>query len=472
MVFSSLVFLFRFLPIFLLLYYICPTKWKNACLVVGSLTFYIYGVKNELWYFFLFLVSILVNYQLGILIGRRRWPEHRKKWLIFGICYNLFWLFLFKYSGFFAGNLNWLFLKMRFGFSVQTPVLPLPIGISFYTFQAISYLADVYRKEASHETSLINYGLYITMFPQLIAGPIVTYSSICKQIHRRNHNLQNIENGLREFTIGLGLKVLLANQVGRLWSQVGAIGYESISTPLAWLGLAAFSFQIYFDFYGYSLMAKGLGQLMGFSLPDNFNYPYLSLSITEFWRRWHMTLGGWFRDYIYIPLGGSRCGFASTIRNMLVVWLLTGFWHGASWNFILWGAIIFLIMFIEKLGLKRLLDNCPLIGHLYMMIVIPLTWLVFAVTELSQIKIYFLHLFPFLAPGGQFTYFAGDFLKYGRLYILSLAASFIFLTRIPRKIYTQWKRSFLTALLLLTVFWLCVYLIKMGANDPFLYFRF
>ena len=196
-------------------------------------------------------------------------------------------------------------------------------------------------------------------------------------------------------------------------------------------------------------MAKGLGQLMGFSLPDNFNYPYLSLSMTEFWRRWHMTLGGWFRDYIYIPLGGSRCGKGATIRNMLVVWLLTGFWHGASWNFILWGSVIFLLMFIEKMGLKHLLDGCPLIGHLYMMMVIPLTWLSFAVTDRVQMKIYFLRLFPFLAPEKQSLYFAGDFLKYGRIYALSLTLSLIFMTQLPRKLYKQWKRSFLTAVILL-----------------------
>lgn len=219
-------------------------------------------------------------------------------------------------------------------------------------------------------------------------------------------------------------------------------------------------------------MAKGLGQLMGFSLPDNFNYPYLSLSMTEFWRRWHMTLGGWFRDYIYIPLGGSRCGKAATIRNMLVVWLLTGFWHGASWNFILWGSVIFLLMFIEKMGLKHLLSGCPLIGHLYMMMVIPLTWLSFAVTDLVQMKIYFLRLFPFLAPEKQSLYFAGDFLKYGRIYALSLTLSLIFMTQLPRKLYKQCRRSFLTAVILLAVFWLCVYLMKMGADDPFLYFRF
>ena len=219
-------------------------------------------------------------------------------------------------------------------------------------------------------------------------------------------------------------------------------------------------------------MAKGLGQLMGFSLPDNFNYPYLSLSMTEFWRRWHMTLGGWFRDYIYIPLGGSRCGKAATIRHNLVVWVENGLRDRGTWYFIIWGRLSLQRKLIEKMGLKHLLDGCPLIGHLYMMMVIPLTWLSFAVTDLVQMKIYFLRLFPFLAPEKQSLYFAGDFLKYGRIYALSLTLSLIFMTQLPRKLYKQWKRSFLTAVILLAVFWLCVYLMKMGADDPFLYFRF
>ncbi len=472
MVFSSLIFLFGFLPVFLLLYYICPDRWKNLCLFAGSLIFYFYGVKDQPLYFFLLILSIWVNYRIGILLGRRRKKEHRKKWLTAGIVFNLFWLFLFKYSGFFAENLNILLTYL--GLEPLLPIcrLPLPIGISFYTFQAISYLADVYRKDASYEPSFIDYGMYITMFPQLIAGPIVTYNSIRQQLHRRTCSLANFEEGLREFTLGLGFKVLLANQVGRLWSQVEAIGFESISTPLAWMGIIAFSLQIYFDFYGYSLMAKGLGQLMGFSLPDNFAHPYLSLSMTEFWRRWHITLGSWFRDYIYIPLGGNRKGSLDTVRNLLIVWLLTGFWHGASWNFLLWGLTLFLLIFIEKAGLGRVLHRFPLLGHLYMMLAIPLNWLIFAVTDLGQMKIYFLRLFPFLAPHAEFSFFSGDYLKYGQIYLVSMAAGLIFMTGLPEKLYRRYKSSFFTAAPLLAVFWGCVYLMKLGADDPFLYFRF
>lgn len=365
-------------------------------------------------------------------------------------------------------------LLQHCGFSYSLPIynITLPIGISFYTFQAISYLVDIYRRDITCETSLINFGMYISMFPQLVAGPIVTYASLQKQICKRTYKLLNIEVGLREFTIGLGLKVLLANQVGRLWSDVTAIGYESISTPLAWLGLAAFSLEIYFDFYGYSLMAKGLGRLLGFHLPDNFDHPYMALSMTEFWRKWHITLGSWFREYIYIPIGGNRRGGLFTFRNMLLVWLLTGFWHGASWNFILWGFVLFILISIEKLGLLEFFHCYPIIGHLYMMFTIPLTWLIFAVTDLEQMAIYFMRLFPFVISNQNFTYYPGDFLKYGRLYLISLVVGVIFMTSIPRKIYDAHKSSFLTALLLLVVFWISVYFMKMGADDPFLYFRF
>lgn len=265
MVFSSIDFIFRFLPVFLLIYAVCPFRWKNLCLFAGSLFFYYSGVKENPSYLFLFLCSIGVNYILGILIGNRK--RERRKWLVIGIIYNFFWLFLFKYSGFFIQNLNGI--VSFFGLPVQIPAFEpvLPIGISFYTFQNVSYLADVYRRRVSFERSFTNYGMYISMFPQLIAGPIVTYSSVRSRIRKRKSSLKMIESGLRQFTIGLGLKVLIANQVGGLWKNVEAIGFESISTPLAWLGLVSFSLQIYFDFYGYSLMAKGLGNILGFRFP-------------------------------------------------------------------------------------------------------------------------------------------------------------------------------------------------------------
>ncbi|WP_347342104.1 MULTISPECIES: MBOAT family O-acyltransferase [Hungatella] len=395
----------------------------------------------------------------------------RKRWLVCGIIYNLSWLILFKYSAFIAQNVN--LILGRAGISLHLPVFApvLPVGISFYTFQAVSYLVDVYRKTVPYERSMVGFGMYISMFPQLIAGPIVTYSSMRAQIGRRKVTFRAIEDGLREFTIGLGFKVLLANRVGGLWTEVQTIGYESISTPLAWLGLLAFSLQIYFDFCGYSLMAKGLGTMMGFKLPNNFNHPYMSLSMTEFWRRWHITLGSWFREYVYIPLGGNRRGALLTFRNLLAVWLLTGFWHGASWNFIIWGLLLFLIMSIERLGLLRVLERRRVIGHLYMMLTIPLTWLVFAVTDVRQILLYFQRLFPFLMKQSLF-YFSGDYLKYGKLYAVSIAAGLLFMTDIPYRIYNRHKYSLVTAVVLLAVFWACVYCIRIGMDDPFLYFRF
>ncbi|WP_336624685.1 MBOAT family O-acyltransferase [Hungatella sp.] len=395
----------------------------------------------------------------------------RKRWLVCGIIYNLSWLILFKYSAFIAQNVN--LLLGRAGISLHLPVFApvLPVGISFYTFQAVSYLVDVYRKTVPYERSMVGFGMYISMFPQLIAGPIVTYSSMRAQIGRRKVTFRAIEDGLREFTIGLGFKVLLANRVGGLWTEVQTIGYESISTPLAWLALTAFSLQIYFDFCGYSLMAKGLGTMMGFKLPNNFNHPYMSLSMTEFWRRWHITLGSWFREYVYIPLGGNRRGTLLTFRNLLAVWLLTGFWHGASWNFIIWGLLLFLIMSIERLGLLRVLERRRVIGHLYMMLTIPLTWLVFAVTDVRQILLYFQRLFPFLMKQSLF-YFSGDYLKYGKLYAVSIAAGLLFMTDIPYRIYNRHKYSLVTAVVLLAVFWACVYCIRIGMDDPFLYFRF
>lgn len=473
MIFSSLEFIFQFLPIFLLLYSVCPDRAKNFCLLAGSLFFYFYGVAEHPAYMVLLLLSVCVNYWVGRKMKRYKSRLRRRKWFRLGIAYNLFWLLLFKYSGFLIEQISLLLQNGGLEKSA-VPVLhlALPLGISFYTFQAISYLADVYRKDVAPEKSFLDFALYMTMFPQLISGPIVTYTSLRELIKKRSHTMEQVEAGLREFTIGLGLKVLLSNQIGGLWSQIGAVGYESISTPLAWMGLAAFSLRLYFDFYGYSLMARGLGMMLGFPLPDNFNHPYMALTMTDFWRRWHMTLGGWFRNYVYIPLGGNREGLLKTFRNMLVVWLLTGLWHGTSPNFLLWGFVLFALISLEKLGLGKLLERWRVVGHVYMLFAIPLTWMLFAITDFSQLGIYIQRLFPFLSPVGKYTYFAGDFLKYGRSYGLSLCAGLIFMTGLPRRLYDRKRESLCTAIALLIIFWLCVYCMKMGENDPFMYFNF
>jgi len=468
MVFSSLTFLFYFLPAFLLIYFLAPAVLKNTVIFAASLIFYYYGVKDRPLYVLLMLISVGVNYLAARQMDACEGPACRKRWLAAGLVWNLGCLFVFKYLDFVIANANGVF--GRLGSEVRLPYarLILPIGISFYTFQISSYLLDVYRKKIRAEGSILVLGTYLCMFPQLIAGPIVTYSQVREQLRRRVHSLANVEAGLREFTIGLALKVLIANRVGNLWTQVNTIGFESISTPMAWLGIAAYSFQIYFDFYGYSLMAKGLGRIMGFYFPDNFQDPYLARSMTEFWRRWHMTLGSWFREYVYIPLGGNR---RWQVRNLFIVWMLTGVWHGAGWNFILWGLFLFLLILIEKMGFRKLLDKIPLLGHVYMFLAIPLSWLLFAVTDLGQIKLYLYRLFPFLGQT-EGAVFRGDFLKYGKAYFWVLAAAFLCCTGIPRKLYEAKKDRFVTALLLVILFWSCVYCMYLGLDDPFLYYQF
>lgn len=468
MVFSSIPFIFYFLPIFFFIYFIIPRQFKNSVLFIASLIFYYYGVREYPAYLILLIASVIVNYIIGRRIGHAKQKRSSRRWLVLGHIYNFGWLIVFKYLDFFIRNMNEV-LK----FSGQKEPLPLtefvlPIGISFYTFQITSYLVDVYRENDKTENSLISLGAYLCMFPQLIAGPIVTYSHIQDELDERTISFDNFEDGLREFVIGLGLKVLIANQIGNLWTQVNTIGFESISTPLAWLGIWAYSFQLYFDFYGYSLMAKGLGLMMGFHFPDNFDNPYLAVSMTDFWRRWHMTLGSWFREYIYIPLGGNR---NHQFFNLFVVWTLTGFWHGANWNFILWGLLLFVLISIEKCGFGRFLERYPVVGHLYMLFVIPLSWLLFAVSDLKQVGIYLSRLFPFFGPEAT-AVMQGDFVKYGKLYFISILASIIFTTGLPRRLYENKKYAFLSSICLVAIFWGCVYCMYMGMDDPFLYFQF
>lgn len=468
MVFSSFTFLFYFLPAFLLVYFLAPASCKNAVLFAASLIFYYNGVKEHPYYMILILLSVAVNDVAARGIARCEKKRGRRMWLAVGMTWNIGSLFVFKYLDFLSGNLNLLSDKLGMGVHVPMARLALPLGISFYTFQISSYLFDVYRERISAEHSFLTLGTYLCMFPQLIAGPVVTYSQIRERLRSRAHSFRHVEEGMRTFTVGLAFKVLLANRVGNLWTQVNTIGFESISCPLAWMGIAAYSFQIYFDFYGYSLMAKGLGRMMGFAFPDNFRHPYLSRSMTEFWRRWHMTLGGWFREYVYIPLGGNR---SHPYRNLFVVWMLTGLWHGASWNFVLWGFVLFALILLEKCGLGKNLDRLPVLGHLYMLFVIPLTWLVFAIPDLKQLAVYLGRLAPLTRPADG-TVFQGDFLKYGSDYFLPLAASFLCCSGLPEKWYEAGKYTFPATLALVALFWACVYCMYLGLDDPFLYYQF
>ena len=471
MVFSSIAFIMYFMPVFFLVYYILPASYKNAWLFLASLGFYYYGVRGNPGYLLLMIMSVVVNFVAGKLIEAQKTKRARKAWLVVGIVYDLGWLILFKYLGFLIENLNALFGAMHVKVQLETWNLILPIGISFYTFQIISYLVDVYRRETKAEKSLVSLGMYLCMFPQLIAGPIVNYHLIQEQLHKRKHSMEKVESGLKVFALGLAYKVLLANRVGHLWTEVTAIGYESISTPLAWMSIVAYSLQLYFDFYGYSLMAIGLGRMMGFDFPQNFNNPYMAVSMTDFWRRWHMTLGGWFREYVYIPLGGNRGGFAKTVRNMFVVWLLTGLWHGASWNFVLWGLLLFVLLFVEKAGLGKVLERHKALGHIYMILWIPLSWLVFVITDLSQLGIYLQKLFPFFGSTGT-VLFQGDYLKYGKTYGVYLVLGILFATGVQEKLLKKNKNRLWVILLLLALFWASVYCMYLGMDDPFLYFRF
>lgn len=481
MVFSSLSFLLGFMPVFFILYYRLPDNCKNPALFAGSIVFYGLGTWRNPRYLLLLAGSMAVNIKIGRQIEKARMPKPGcrnggknsdracRRWLYRGLAWNFGLLFFFKYMGFVGESLNRL---LPDSLAVWPELRPeLPPGISFYTFQVVSYLADIYRGAGYDTGNGLQVGTYLCMFPQLIAGPIITYREVEGALARRKHTLAQLDRGLREFCIGLGMKVLLANRIGNLWREAGAIGYESLSMPLAWMGVAAFSFQLYFDFCGYSWMARGLGFMLGMEFPENFNHPYMALSMTDFWRRWHMTLGRWFRDYVYIPLGGSRQGRWKTARNLLIVWLLTGIWHGASWNFLLWGFLLFCLIGLEKLGLKKWLEREPFLGHLYMLLAIPLTWLVFAVNDVRQLPVYLGRLMN-RPMGDGAAVFGQDYIKYGKSYGLLLVICLLFCTPVPEKIYRRYSHGWAATLGLLAVFWLSVYCLYIGLNDPFLYFQF
>lgn len=469
MVFSSLQFIFIFLPAFLLGYYLIPKKWQNLFLFLGSVIFYSVGAAKEPGYILLILASIFVNYLISLFIDKNKY--HKKLFLTIGIIYNFFWLFLFKYSDFVLGNLNALLSSFIPTFDIKFPGFVLPIGISFYTFQAVSYIIDVYRGKSRAASSFVDFGAYLCMFPQLIAGPIVTFRDVEEKLRHRKFSLNEFSDGFKIFILGLGFKVLIANPCGNLWSHLSMIGYESVSTTLAWLGILAYSLQIYFDFYGYSIMAIGLGKMLGFSFPENFKRPYVSVTMTEFWRRWHITLGSWFREYLYFPLGGSRCSTIKTVRNLLVVWFCTGLWHGASWNFIIWGLTFFVLLTIEKLGVGRFLNDHKLIGHLYVIFLIPLTWAVFAIDDLPSLGIFFGRLFPFFGPPAEFV-FEGDYIQPLKDYWVILVSGLVFSTGIAEGLFKRFKNNVVTALVLSAIFLGAVYCMHIGLDDTFLYFRF
>lgn len=472
MVFSSLSFIFVFLPIFLALYYCVPSESKNALLFLGSLVFYSFG---EPFYLFLILASILVNYVLGLGIAKYKKGRIERFFLfLIALIYNFGLLLFFKYTNFFIENVNALLKACNINWQFFTINVSLPLGISFYTFQIVSYIADVYRDKVKADKSFVSLGAYICMFPQLIAGPIVVYSTISDDLKKRTVSIKNIDLGLKTFIIGLGYKVIIANRIGILWNEVCTIGFESISTPLAWLGAAAYSMQLYFDFCGYSVMAIGLGEMLGFQMPENFRYPYMSRSVTEFWRRWHITLGAWFREYVYIPLGGNRKGTPRTIFNLFIVWLLVGFWHGASWNFIVWGLLIFVLLAVEKSFLLKFLNHNNIfswfLSHLYILIYIPVSWVIFAITDFSELSVYLGKMFPVF--GTQSNASLNDFWQLLNTYAPLLITNVIFAVSYPKMLWDKIRDKAVGIVILLVIFWYSVYLLAIGVNNPFLYFRF
>ncbi len=472
MVFSSLSFIFAFLPAFLALYYCVPSKSKNTLLFLGSLVFYSFG---DPFYLFLIFASTVLNYLFGLGIARYQRGRAERLFLFWiALLYNFGLLLFFKYANFFIENINLLLKTCGIDWQFFTLNVSLPLGISFYTFQIVSYIIDVYRDKVKADKSFVSLGAYICMFPQLIAGPIVVYSDISDALRERKVSIENIDRGLKTFIVGLGYKVIIANRIGTLWNEICTIGFESISTPLAWLGAFAYSMQLYFDFWGYSVMAIGLGDMLGFSMPENFRYPYIARSVTEFWRRWHITLGAWFREYVYIPLGGNRKGALRTVFHLFVVWLLVGFWHGAAWNFVLWGLLIFVLLVIEKTIMLRFLNSknifAWLLSHLYILLYIPVSWIVFAITDFSELRVYLLKMFPFF--GGVQTAPLTDFWRLLELYAPLLIVSVIFSVSYPEKLFEKVRDKALGILILLVVFWYSVYLLAIGINNPFLYFRF
>ena len=466
MVFSSTIFLCVYLPLVLLGYYICPKKGRNLFLLIVSLVFYAWGEPK---YVFLMIFSILVNYIFGRLMDKNRGRQKRMKlMLVLSVVIDLGLLSVFKYTDFIITNVNAIF-----GSSFDLLNIALPIGISFYTFQAMSYTIDVYRDDVRVQKNLIDFGMYITMFPQLIAGPIVRYADVQDQLAERSVTTADFSEGIMRFVVGLGKKVLLANQMGAVWSEIYALGGD-VSALMAWTGAIAYTFQIYFDFSGYSDMAIGLGRMFGFKFPENFRYPYQSVSITDFWRRWHITLSTWFKEYLYIPLGGNRRGLARQALNLLIVWSLTGFWHGAGWNFVMWGLYYFVILFIEKLFLLKALDKLPkFFRHVYALLLIIIGWVIFASDDVSVLLPYLGSMFGANgAIGGMDVY---TLLTKAVLLIICCIAS----TELPKKLFLSAagamneKAAFtLKSVLMIALLALSMILLIGDSYNPFLYFRF
>ena len=461
MSFSDLTFLFYFLPLFFAVYYIVPFRFKNTVLVLGSAAFYFLGagVRDCV----LLGASVVLHYALARGMEGRT-VRARRALLVFGLCVDLFGLVYFKYAAFLLENLG----KLT-GTAFSLVELALPLGISFYLFQSVGYLIDVSRGRPA-EKSFVDFSAFVLAFPQLTMGPILRYDEWRGALKSRTIAREDVFLGFERFLIGLCFKVLLADQLAPLWASLERIGYGYLSTPLAWLGAVSYSLQLYFDFSGYSLMAMGLGQMLGLPVPRNFDLPYLSRSVSEFYRRWHITLGTWFRDYVYIPLGGSRNGKARTVLSLSVVWVFTGLWHGASWNFVLWGVVLLCCILLEKFCIGSFLKEHRVLSHVYLLFVIPQTWVVFRITKLSDIGAYFSRLFPFFGTHSAVS--AQDALKLLASYWWLLLLAIFFCLPQPRRFYEKHRGSLALDLPLFLLFWVCVYFIATSSGNAFLYSRF
>ena len=449
MLFSSNVFLFAFLPAVLLTYYLVPRRFRTPVLLIFSLFFYGWG---EPVYLFLMIGDILLNYVCGrwIAADRSRGGKGNAA-LVTGVVLNLLLLGFFKYANFFLGDL--------------VPQIPLPIGISFYIFQSMSYVIDVYRNDAPMQKNVLTFGTYVTLFPQLIAGPIVRYADVAEQLETRRENVSQFASGVLLFIVGMGKKVLLANPMGNLWNLLQL----EQGTAAAWMGLIAYSLQIYFDFSGYSDMAIGLGRMFGFEFLINFNYPYISSSITEFWRRWHISLSTWFKEYVYIPLGGNRKGLKRQIVNMVIVWMLTGLWHGASWNFVLWGAYYGALLILEKSFLLKWLKKMPqALGHIYTLVAVALGWALFYFEDMGSLGSFLTRLFTPASSAAASELMLGYLPFTLAAMFASLPVAKIWAEKQEETVLWRYGRILAAAMVML----LCVAALASQSYNPFIYFRF
>ena len=466
MVFSEPVFMFMFLPVTLLIYYALPFRFKNLILFLSGLLFYSWG---EPVYVLIMILSTMIDYFAGRVMDKFDSSNKiRKAALIVSVVMNLSLLGVFKYSGMIAESINSVF-----GLSFNNPNLPLPIGISFFTFQSMSYTIDLYRRNISVQKNFVKFAAFVTMFPQIVAGPIVLYNDVAKELESRKIDFNEISNGISVFICGLCKKVLIANSVGELWTNVKAMDYSSIPAATSWLGIIAFTLQIYFDFSGYSDMAVGLGKMLGFNFPKNFDYPYTSKTVSEFWRRWHITLGGWFKSYVYFPLGGSKKGTAKTIRNLLIVWALTGIWHGASWNFAIWGLYYGIILILEKFIFAKIINKLPnFVTRIYTLFFVVIGWIIFEISSPAAEIDFILSMF-----GASGVIFDTATLNILHNYLFTIIVAGVVATGLPLKIWKKISDKIIISDALSLVAEAAgmvasvAYLVDASYN-PFLYFNF